>query len=49
MAGKGSRPRPINKKVFDQNFDEIMTNPNKKEQFVQVRVKGKTVWRKVYK
>jgi hypothetical protein len=23
MAGKGSNPRPVNKKVFDSNFDEI--------------------------
>ena len=23
MAGKGSKPRPIKRKVFDNNFDQI--------------------------
>lgn len=24
MAGKGSKPRPVKKKVFDNNFDSIL-------------------------
>ena len=48
-AGKGDTPRPVNKKVFDQNFDEIVKNPEADKNFVLVRVKGKLVQRKVYK
>ena len=27
-AGKGDKPRPQNKKVFDGNYDEIVWKPN---------------------
>lgn len=28
--GKGSRPRPTNKKIWDENFDDISWNHKKK-------------------
>jgi hypothetical protein len=30
MAGKGSKPRPVKKSVWDNNFDEIFKNPKDK-------------------
>jgi hypothetical protein len=47
-AGKGDKPRPINKKEFDTNFDKIKWN--KKEKPIPVNgisKKGKTIY--VYK
>lgn len=29
QAGKGSKPRPVDKKTFDDNFDEIAWNKAK--------------------
>jgi len=29
MAGKGSKPRPVKKSVWDSNFDEIFKNASK--------------------
>ena len=33
MAGKGDKPRPLNKKQYNENFDQIKwnRNENKKE------------------
>jgi hypothetical protein len=31
-AGKGDKPRPINKKIFDENFDKIF-----KEKKLQIK------------
>lgn len=28
MAGKGDKPRPTNKKTYDENFDQINWNRN---------------------
>jgi hypothetical protein len=30
MAGKGDKPRPINKKKYDENFDRIFNKKKKK-------------------
>ena len=29
-AGKGDRPRPCNKKLYDENYDRIFGKPKKK-------------------
>lgn len=47
--GKGDNYRPVNKKLFDENFDKIEKMISKVGEFKQVKVKGKNVWRKVYK
>ena len=49
MAGKGSKERPTDKKIYDSNFDEIIWNPEKKKETTLVRIKGKKVQRIVYK
>jgi hypothetical protein len=28
MAGKGDKPRPVNKKTYNENFDQIIWNRN---------------------
>jgi len=28
MAGKGDKPRPVNKKIYNENFDQIIWNRN---------------------
>jgi hypothetical protein len=30
MAGKGDKPRPVNKKTYNENFDQINWNRNDK-------------------
>lgn len=30
MAGKGDKPRPVNKKKYDENFDRIFNKKKKK-------------------
>jgi hypothetical protein len=30
-AGKGDKPRPIDKKIYDDNYDKIKWDENKKE------------------
>ena len=39
MAGKGSKPRPIeiDRKTFDDNWDRIFKKDNKKDVRVQVQ------------
>jgi len=34
-AGKGDKPRPVDKKVYDKNFQEINWQKNKKVPKVQ--------------
>jgi hypothetical protein len=34
-AGKGDKPRPVDKKVYDKNFQEINWQKNKKMQKLQ--------------
>ena len=44
-AGKGDKPRKVNREVFNKNFDEIKWN--KKEKVIPVVVpskKGKTIY-----
>ena len=36
-AGKGDKPRPVDKKVYDKNFEEINWQKNKKVQKVPPR------------
>lgn len=43
QAGKGDKPRPVNKKQFDENFDEICWNV-KKSSAEAKKVKNKTVY-----
>jgi len=31
MAGKGSKPRKVNKKLYDQNFDYIFRRKNRRK------------------
>lgn len=45
-AGKGDKPRPINKKEFDNNFDKIEWSDRKKLELKTQR-KGKKTY--VYK
>ena len=35
MAGKGDKPRPVNKKTYNENFDQINwnRNDNQKKQY----------------
>lgn len=49
MAGKGDTPRPVKKKIFDANFDEILKKPDIDKDFKIVKVHGKLVQRKIYK
>jgi hypothetical protein len=48
MAGKGDTYRPVKKKVYDENFDQIAKKPEA-DGFKLVKVHGKLVQRKVYK
>jgi hypothetical protein len=34
-AGKGDKPRPVDNKVYDKNFEEINWQKNKKVQKLQ--------------
>ena len=44
QAGKGDKPRPVNKKEFNKNFDEICWNSvNKAKE--QKQSKNKTTYR----
>ena len=31
MAGKGDKPRPVRKKVYDTNFDDVIWSPTNTE------------------
>jgi hypothetical protein len=42
-AGKGDKPRPVNKKNFDSNFDEIKWNKKTSNNLETKSKKGKTV------
>ena len=45
QAGKGDKPRPINKKQFDSNFDKISFKSEKEKSTKQVKIKnGKTTY-----
>jgi hypothetical protein len=49
-AGKGDKPRPVNKKIFDQNFDLMKSQEQKQKNekyFSVLNKKGKTTY--VYK
>lgn len=41
-AGKGDKPRPVDKKTYDTNYDKIVWVHEKKDN-IQIRKKGKTV------
>jgi hypothetical protein len=44
-AGKGDKPRPLDKKTYDQNFDQIQWE-NKESKTIDVKTKkGKTTYR----
>jgi hypothetical protein len=45
QAGKGDKPRPVDKKQFNNNFDQISWNS--KNSAEQKKVKNKTVY--IYK
>lgn len=42
QAGKGSKPRPVVKEVYDENFDEITWKKEEKKPSI---VKGKKVYK----
>lgn len=45
QAGKGDKPRPVNKKQFNDNFDKIAFNDKKESSAKQVKSKkGKTTY-----
>lgn len=41
-AGKGDKPRPVDKKTFDKNFDDIKWNKEPIKN--QKNKKGKTIY-----
>lgn len=43
-AGKGDKPRPVNKKTFDNNFDKISWKSSQKPK-EGVTKKGKTTFK----
>jgi hypothetical protein len=46
MAGKGSKPRPVKKKTFDNNFDQInWSTVNNQEVRNFVSKKGKKIYK----
>lgn len=44
QAGKGDKPRPVDKKKFNDNFDEIVWTSESKLKEIK-KVKGKTTYR----
>jgi hypothetical protein len=49
QAGKGSKPRPIVKSIFDSNFDEIIWKRDVETESQIVKIKNKKVKRFIYK
>lgn len=47
--GKGSKLRPLNKQIFDQNFDEILWNKDLSKPYQTAKGKNKQIKRYVYK
>ena len=49
MAGKGDKPRPVNKKKFDENYDAIF-GPKKDRKKRKKNKKGnlKTFFKEIY-
>jgi len=49
QAGKGDKPRPVNKKIFDQNYDSIFNKKTKTTSSDKIRtavIKGsKTIYK----
>lgn len=43
-AGKGDKPRPVDKKTFDNNFDKISWKPSEKPK-VNLAKKGKVTYK----
>jgi hypothetical protein len=46
-AGKGDKPRPIDKRIFDKNFDSINWRAKKEPENIKITKSGKTSF--VYK
>lgn len=49
MAGKGSKPRPVKKSIWDNNFDEIFkkSSKNKSDTKQENEVRG-TITQEIY-
>lgn len=45
MAGKGDKPRPSKKKVYDNNFEQITWTPKDQEIRNYTSKKGKRIYR----
>jgi hypothetical protein len=47
QAGKGDKPRPINKNVFDENYSQIkwQSNNKKLEQLQVTTKRNKTIYK----
>lgn len=43
-AGKGDKPRPVDKKTFNENFDNISWKPSQ-EQKESIKKKGKIIYK----
>lgn len=44
-AGKGDKPRPVDKKTFDENYDTIQWVNEKKVGILVKNKKGKTTYK----
>jgi len=44
-AGKGDKPRPVKKKVFDNNFDQVDWSPKNIELKNFIVKKGKKIYK----
>lgn len=42
-AGKGDKPRPVDKKIYDKNFEKISWNKNNNLVLESKTKKGKTI------
>ena len=45
QAGKGDKPRPVNKNLYNGNFDEIKWKSEKTSKKPNIQVKGKQVYK----
>jgi hypothetical protein len=40
MAGKGDKPRPVNKKIYNSNYDDINFELNQKSNQMEIKNKN---------
>lgn len=44
-AGKGDKPRPVDKKEYDDNYDQIVWNKQENQKVEVKRKKGKIIYK----